>query len=72
MFLVTLAAKGPGFQEMEACSLFVNLYSSKRKLSLIIRVNRHTITRTKFQERDGTFNEFSVEFDNNERVCAGS
>ena len=25
IFLVTFAAKGPGFQEMEACSLLVNL-----------------------------------------------
>ena len=25
IFFVTFAAKGPGFQEMEACSLLVNL-----------------------------------------------
>ena len=54
------------------CSLTAKGYSFKRK-NFVIRANRHTITRTEFQECDGTLiNEFGIEFDNREDVCAGS
>ena len=33
IFLVTFAAKGPGFQEMEACSLLVNLRKGMQRSS---------------------------------------
>ena len=33
IFLVTIAAKGPGFQEMEACSLLVNLRKGMQRSS---------------------------------------
>ena len=33
IFLVTFAAKGPGFQEMEACFLLVNLRKGMQNLS---------------------------------------
>ena len=33
IFHVTFAAKGPGFQEMEACSLLVNLWKGMQSLS---------------------------------------
>ena len=40
---------------------------------ILIQAKKNTITRTEFQECDGTFiNEFSIEFDNHECVCAGS
>ena len=59
---------------MFCCSLTAKEYSFKRK-SIVIRANRHTITRTEFQEchvGETFFNEFSIEFDNHEYVCAGS
>ena len=47
-------------------------HSFKQK-SIVIRVNRHTITRTEFQVCNGTFiNKFSIVFDNHEYVCAAS
>ena len=33
IFLVTFAAKGPGFQEMEGCSLLVNLRKGMQRSS---------------------------------------
>ena len=33
IFLVTFSAKGPGFQEMEACSLLINLRKGKQTSS---------------------------------------
>ena len=47
------------------CStLTAKAYSFQRK-RIVIRANRHAITRTEFQEYDGTFiNEFSIECDN--------
>ena len=40
---------------------------------IFIQAQKNTVTRTEFQECDGTFiNEFSLEFDNHEYVCPGS
>ena len=51
------------------CSLTAKGHSFKLK-SIVIRANRHTISRTEFQECGGTFiTEFSIEFDNHEYVC---
>ena len=52
MFLVTFTAKGPGFQEMEACSLLVNFRkgmqgSSKQPLVGVEHCVTTLITATK-------------------------
>ena len=54
------------------CSLTAKGYLFKRK-NIVTRANRFTLTRTEFQDCDVTFiNVFSIEFDNDEYVCAGS
>ena len=60
------------WHEMYWAIYFVNPCVFKQK-SIVIRANRHTITRTEFQVCNGTFiNKFRIVFDNHEYVCAAS
>ena len=62
IFLVTFAAKGPGFQEMEACSLLVNLRKGMQSLSEqpLVGEERYVTTRITAAKETKVITDFRI------------